>query len=313
MQPQPGTVLIAYDGSDDAAAAIRHAGSVLGARPAVVVHVWESLAGLLLHTDVDGLTGSMRDAAEELDQEDRRNGERIAAEGEVLAQQAGFDAEAQALQGKPRAWPVLLEVAEKIDAAVIVIGSRGFGCVKSALMGSVSSGLLHHADRPVLVVPPSADEVGTGPVLIAFDGSDAARAAVAAAAELFAGREATVETVWVPYAPVASAGTAGMPAVVASRAVEELDKSIATGAEDTAAEGARLAAQSGLEAGSTALEAEGPAWATIRDSAARQDSAAIVVGSRGRGALAEAVLGSTSAALVHHAHAPILVVPPHRR
>jgi nucleotide-binding universal stress UspA family protein len=312
MQPQPGTVLIAYDGSDDAAAAIRHAGSVLGARPAVVVHVWESLAGLLLHTDVDGLTDSMRDAAEELDQEDRRNGERIATEGEELARQAGFDAEAHATQGKPKAWPVLLKVAEKIDAAAIVIGSRGLGCVKSALMGSVSSGLLHHADRPVLVVPPSADEVGTGPVLIAFDGSDAARAAVAVAAELFAGREASVETVWVPYAPVASAGTAGMPTAVTSHAVEELDESIATRAEDTAAEGARLAAQSGLEARSTALEANGPAWATIRDSAARQDSPAIVVGSRGRGALAEAVVGSTSSALVHHSHVPILVVPPRR-
>lgn len=312
MQRQPGTALIAYDGSEDAAAAIRHAGSVLGPRPAVVVHVWDSLAGLLLHTDTYGLTGSMRDAAEELDQEDRRNGERIAAEGEQLARQAGFDAEAHAVEGKPKAWPVLLKVAEKIDATVIVIGSRGLGCVKSALMGSVSSGLLHHADRPVLVVPPSADEVGTGPVLIAFDGSDAARAAVAAAAELFAGREAVVETVWVPYAPVASAGAAGMPAAVASRAVEELDKSIATRGEDTAAEGAKLAAQSGLEARSTALPADGPAWATIRDSAARQDSPAIVVGSRGRGALAEAVLGSTSSALIHHAHVPILVVPPHR-
>lgn len=312
MQRQPGTALIAYDGSEDAAAAIRHAGSVLGPRPAVVVHVWDSLAGLLLHTDVDGLTGSMRDAAEELDQEDRRNGERIAAEGQQLARQAGFDAEAHAVEGKPKAWPVLLKVAEKVDAAVIVIGSRGLGCVKSALMGSVSSGLLHHADRPVLVVPPSADEVGAGPMLIAFDGSDAARAAVTAAAELFAGREATVETVWVPYAPVASAGTVGMPAAVASHAVEELDKSIATRAEDTAAEGARLAAQSGLEARSTALEAAGPAWASIRDSAARQDSPAIVVGSRGRGALAEAVVGSTSSALIHHAHVPILVVPPHR-
>ena len=141
-----GIALIAYDGSDDAAAAIRHAGSLLGPRPAVVAHVWDSLAALLLHTDVRGLTGSMREAADELDEEDRRDAERVAAEGAELAREAGFDAEAHALQGKPKAWPTLLAKADAIDAAVVVIGSRGQGAGMSALLGSVSSGLLHHTD-----------------------------------------------------------------------------------------------------------------------------------------------------------------------
>ena len=99
----------------------------------------------------------MREAADELDQEDRRDSERIAAEGAELAREAGFDAEARALQGKPKAWPTLLAKADAIDAAVLVIGSRGQGAVKSALFGSVSSGPLHHTRRPVLVVPPTGD------------------------------------------------------------------------------------------------------------------------------------------------------------
>ena len=203
MRTENGIALIGYDGSEDAAAAIRHAGSLLAPRPAVVTHVWDSLAALLLHTDVRGLTGSMREAAYELDEEDRRDAERVAAEGAELAREAGFDAEAHALQGKPKAWPTLLATADAIDAAVVVIGSRGQGAVKSALLGSVSSGLLHHTRRPVLVVPPTEEETPAGPALIAFDGSDASRAGIAAAAHLLAVREAVIETVWIPYSGVA--------------------------------------------------------------------------------------------------------------
>ena len=44
MGSETGIVLIGYDGSDDAAAAIRRAGAVLGPRAAIVAHVWDSLA-----------------------------------------------------------------------------------------------------------------------------------------------------------------------------------------------------------------------------------------------------------------------------
>src|SRR5512132_831498 len=195
MRIANGIALIAYDGSEDAAAAIRHAGSLLAPRPAAVARVWDSLAALLLHTDVRGLTGSMREAADELDEEDRRDAERVAAEGAELAREAGFDAEAHTLQGKPKAWQTLLAKADAIDATVVVIGSRGQGAVKSALFGSVSSGLLHHTRRPVFVVPPTAKGTPVGPALIAFDGSDASRAGITAAAHLLAVREAVIETV----------------------------------------------------------------------------------------------------------------------
>jgi nucleotide-binding universal stress UspA family protein len=310
MQTDNGIALIAYDESDDAATAIRHAGRLLGPRRAIVAHVWDSLAALLLYADIRGLTGSMREAADELDEEDRRDAERVAAEGAELARDAGFDAEAHALQGKPKAWPTLLAKADAVDAAVVVIGSRGQGAVKSALLGSVSSGLLHHTRRPVLVVPPTEEETPAGPALIAFDGSAASRAAITTGAQLLTRREAVVETVWVPYSGVGAAGVIGAPVAVTSRAVEELDKAVAGRAEQTAQDGARLAAAAGLEAHAEATETAGPVWCALRDSAEAHGSPVLVIGSHGWGAVAATVLGSVSSALIHDARLPVLVVPP---
>lgn len=312
MPGSPGTALIAYDGSEDAATAIRQAGHLLAPRPAIVAHVWESLAGMLLHRDVAGLTGGIRDAAAELHTEDRRKGEHIAAEGARLAQAAGFKASSRALEGRSKAWPALLAESDAIDAAVIVIGSRGLGYVKSALFGSVSSGLLHHAHRPVLVVPPCDGRLLAGRVLVGFDGSDAAGAAVEAAGGLLVRREVAVGSVWFPYAPMGGVGAPAAPVVVASPRAGEIDQYVAERAARTAADGARQASRSGLEAEGEALRASGPVWATLLDRAGQLGSPAIVVGSRGRGVVAEAVLGSVSSAVVHHADVPVLVVPPPR-
>ena len=47
----------------------------------------------------------------------------------------------------------ILEVAERRDAAVIVVGSRGLGALRRAVLGSVSTTVVHESNRPVLVVP----------------------------------------------------------------------------------------------------------------------------------------------------------------
>ena len=60
----PGPVVIGYDGSDEAENAIQRASELLAPRRAVVAFVWDLLSELLLHTDFDNLTGSMREAAE---------------------------------------------------------------------------------------------------------------------------------------------------------------------------------------------------------------------------------------------------------
>ena len=55
-------------------------------------------------------------------------------------------------------WQTILETADSMDAAVIVVGSRGLSGLRSSLLGSVSHALVNRARRPVLVFPP--DESG---------------------------------------------------------------------------------------------------------------------------------------------------------
>ena len=67
---------------------------------------------------------------------------------------AGFDAEPRAVRSSERYFRALLHLADELDARVIVIGSRGRSAIAAAVLGSVSTGVLHHAHRPVLIVPP---------------------------------------------------------------------------------------------------------------------------------------------------------------
>ena len=45
----------------------------------------------------------------------------------------------------------IVELAEEIGAGLIVVGSRGRGGIRRALMGSVSDSVLRHAHCPVLI------------------------------------------------------------------------------------------------------------------------------------------------------------------
>jgi nucleotide-binding universal stress UspA family protein len=147
-----GPVLFAYDGSDGAQRAIAEGAARLAARDGIVVAVWRSherSAGLGRLAVPDSIT---REAIARLDAESQAAADEIATEGVDQLKAAGWAAEAVTRSTVTNVWAAVLAVARDRDASTIVVGSRGLSGLKSAVLGSVSSGLLAHSEVPVLLV-----------------------------------------------------------------------------------------------------------------------------------------------------------------
>jgi nucleotide-binding universal stress UspA family protein len=147
-------VLLCFDGSEDAVGAIAKAGELMAPRTAVVLTVWEPVAvwepydpATILGAPVGKLASKALGLDETADELAHEKMER----GLTLASEARFDADGRVAKGK--AWRAICDAGEELDAELIVVGARGLSRVQSALLGSVSSAVIVHAGRPVLVVP----------------------------------------------------------------------------------------------------------------------------------------------------------------
>lgn len=146
-------ILICFDGSDDARSAVEHAATLLPGQPATVLTVWESFLEVLTRSSFGVSPIASGVDMETIDGETRQRAESLAQEGAELASQAGFDARPRTCQQESSVANAILDEAEEISATAIVMGSRGLTGVKSVLLGSVSHGVIQHADRTVIVVP----------------------------------------------------------------------------------------------------------------------------------------------------------------
>lgn len=148
-------------------------------------------------------------------------------------------------------------------------------------------------------------------ILIADDNSDASRRAVRFAAEHLAleGNRVVLLNVAVPpTAPLASGGLVAPDVMVVSpvddpEATEEVRGEAHKGLEET-----RDAA--GLPSDTELLVVWGDPATEIVIAANDLDADMVVLGSRGRGFFGRMLLGSVSGHVVHHAHRPVLIVPP---
>jgi nucleotide-binding universal stress UspA family protein len=232
----------------------------------------------------------------------------VAEEGVVLACAAGLRATADVLEAATT-WRCLRDRA-RAGVDVVVCGTRGQGPTDRILLGSTASALVHHAELPLLVVPAEAADLD-GPVYAGYDGSEGSRRALRFAAAHLAAHPLIVAHAWCSPVRHSLRGHAFTHSHVRRLAdyAESVDTVWAETAADTAQEGLDHALELGLTATSDAAESGHGDWQTLLQGAREARATAILVGSRGRGAVAATVLGSVASGLVHAAALPVLVVP----
>jgi nucleotide-binding universal stress UspA family protein len=271
--------LVGYDGSEAAQRALELAARLAGGTGDVgVVHVisWPPEPG----------------SEEESQQEE------ALAEARRLVGEHGRTATTIRRQGNPAR--ELIAAAGEIGADLVVVGSRGRGPLSSAVLGSVSSEVAAAAGSPVLVVPPRGRLTGRC-LVAAVDGSETSAEAARVAVAL-GGRLETPVLLAHAYIVGLVPGAAAVP-----YARDELAKVERERAEAFLAE---LAEQQGFEAEATRLVTGMNEAAAILSLAEEEEAWMIAVGSRGRGLVKSAMLGSFSSAVAARAACPVLVVPP---
>jgi nucleotide-binding universal stress UspA family protein len=136
-------ILIATDGSPSGQEAVDFGIELAADQGASVAFVYVVPVLDIVPMSGFGLGGAVEHKPTERDTE-------LIDEAQEKAHEAGVAAYSRLLRGDPV--DEIVAYADTIDADLIVVGSRGHGAVTSALLGSVSRGILQEARRPVLVV-----------------------------------------------------------------------------------------------------------------------------------------------------------------
>jgi nucleotide-binding universal stress UspA family protein len=142
-------IVVGVDGSEGGEEALRFAAREAALRRAKlrVVCAWQ--VPTAVYAGVRGVP------ADQALGEDRARDVAANALQEASRLQPGIDGECRAVVGQP----AQVLVQESRDADLLVVGSRGLGGLKSALLGSVGQQCIHHAACPVVVIPPARARV----------------------------------------------------------------------------------------------------------------------------------------------------------
>jgi nucleotide-binding universal stress UspA family protein len=194
--------------------------------------------------------------------------------------------------------PVLHAAA--VNAALLVVGSRGHGGFASLLLGATGLQAATHAPVPVVVVRGRTD-ASTGPIVVGTDGSPGADHAVAMAFEEAALRGCDLVAVRAYHVPTPPWGRDVEPTVYdpdrrRAAAHAALDESITAWREKYP----QVEVQ-------TVVTPDDPAEVLIGTSHGAQ---LLVVGTRGHGGFAGLLLGSVGQKLLYHSHCPVLIARP---
>ena len=283
----PTRILLATDGSEEAELAARIAADLAGKTGSElhVVYV-RILPPETLHDPLSFDT----DVREEFERRGRARLEELVGR---LEASGGAVEGAHFRVGSPAA--EIVAQAEELGAGLVVLGSRGLGAIRRALIGSVSDSVVRHAPCPVLVVRGEALTFPTR-ILLATDGSEEAALAASTAAELAKDTDSELHVIHVgQVVPTFLAATEEEPGRTAREARRTLDEQV-----QKIEAGHETQAQAHLRYGGVAEE--------VVALAEDIEAGLIAMGSRGRGGIRRALMGSVSERVVRHAHCAVMII-----
>jgi nucleotide-binding universal stress UspA family protein len=238
-------LLIAYDGSPSAATAVRAAASLFPAAHASIATVPPDPAPRVAAAfSMHGIASptAVTETIDALSAEARREADEATRQAVEQARALGLDAEPVTVPPSGPAWSTLLDFAHRLAADVLVCGSRGRGAFARTLLGSTSSSLLHQTDLPLLVVPDGGGALD-GPVVLAYDGSEAARHAIGVVGRVLSGRAAVVVHAWEPmfHRGLAADALAAGAVDRLGETIQDLRRALADSAAATTQDGVTIA------------------------------------------------------------------------
>ncbi|MEO8247113.1 MAG: universal stress protein [Chloroflexota bacterium] len=287
-------IVLGVDGSEPSRVALRLLSATEWPRPLDVTLV-------AAHERPIDWTGTLPIVFNEADEQQVRNElRRMLGDAAAGLRRLGATVSLEVHLGRPA--DVLLEVARRRSADLLVVGSRGLGAARSALLGSVSAHLVDHAPCPVLVARrPTVDRL-----LFATDGSGTAVRAATILEGWAAFRGVPIDVVSV--APSAHRlATAFISPWSLSGDVRELPDED-PGWEHRAHAERMVAHLGGAGYRCTAVVRSGDAAREICATAAELGDDLIVTGSRGLGELRRMLAGSIAHGVLLHAGASVLVM-----
>jgi nucleotide-binding universal stress UspA family protein len=294
----------------DAAAAARLAEAavaVLADRPAVVLATWDPppLSG------TDAVLDALYDEHAELRAAARHRASDVAHAACDVLDEHGLHVTRTVCPEESSPWQTILDLADDVDASVIVAGTTEDLTSQPGLLGSQARALAHRTRRPLLLLPAGhASGPADAPAIFAYDGSPAADRALELAAPLLRRRHGVVACAWTSVKQIAGVALAAVPDDVARKGAEGLDESARLQARGHGADGQAQLQATGWPCESVAVRAARNIPTAIVDAADERNAAIVVTGTRGRSRVAAAVLGSVAESIVRNAGRPVLLVPP---
>lgn len=285
MSDSDRTIVVGVDRSDESDAALAWVRAFAGPDDRILaVHAWNLP---VVTSDAAVMIG---DPAEM---------ERMSAAGLARIVETIGDGRIEAVTRRGHAGRSVVEVADEADASLIVVGHRGNSRL-ALMLGSTVNYVIHHTERPVVVVRGDVAQPVRHVVVGVDDFDDPADSPSVRALRWAWGipgvEQVTAVHAW--YLPPLAVGV--FPATLNEfDAMDEAALEVTARVLEAAGD-----APSGVEV--VGAPARGTGGFALIEASRTADL--VVVGRRGRGGFSELLLGSTSAEVAAHAHAPVAIV-----